>query len=376
MKVLHIIDSGGLYGAEIMLLNLMQEQKLLGCEPVLASIGEKYQEAKPIEVQAEKKGFVLKTFRMSPGPNMAGAIKIVRYALLDGVDILHTHGYKANIFMGLLPRCIRRLPVVSTLHGWTSTGKLDRMILYEWLDRLSLRLIDRVVAVNSTMRDKIGIRDLRVVNNGIPVNDMVTAPEPNVSSEIDDDVNRFCMQGFTFGAIGRLSPEKGFGTLIDAVKIASVDHPEVQLVIIGDGSLMDDLIRRSRELGISGRIMFAGYRDNASKYLSCFKVFVLSSLTEGLPMVVLEAMRAGVPIVATRVGGVPEVLDNGSAGILLDSGNASDIAKGMIHLLEHPGLRVRLAGKAQSRVSDRYSSRLMAEKYCGLYQELLQKRNY
>jgi glycosyltransferase involved in cell wall biosynthesis len=151
-------------------------------------------------------------------------------------------------------------------------------------------------------------------------------------------------------------------------------HPAVQLVIIGDGPLKDYLYNCARHLSITDRLMMAGYRDDASRYLACFKGLVLSSTTEGLPMVVLEAMRARVPIIATKVGEVPELLDGGNAGILLDRGDAYSIAQGMMKLIENVGYGAELAANAWIRLKKNYTSRLMAEKYYNIYQELLDDR--
>src|SRR3989337_2476449 len=118
MKVLHIIDSGGLYGAEVMLLNLVQEQLRLGLDPVICSIGEKRFFEKPLESEGLKRGFKIKKFRMRAGPNLLGAYKILRFAHIGKFDLMHTHGYKGNILFGLLLRGLRKIPLVSTLHGW------------------------------------------------------------------------------------------------------------------------------------------------------------------------------------------------------------------------------------------------------------------
>ena len=122
MHILHIIDSGGMYGAEVMLLNLVEEQIRQGLSPVIASIGGVQSGEKPLELEAHKRGFPLKIFRMRPGPNLIGAMEILKYAKSTRCDLLHSHGYKGNILFGFLPKKIRRLPLVATLHGWTSAG--------------------------------------------------------------------------------------------------------------------------------------------------------------------------------------------------------------------------------------------------------------
>ena len=252
MRILHTIDSGGLYGAEVMLLALVEEQIKLGLQPVIASIGEKLVEPKPIEVAARQKGIAVEVFQMFPGPNVAGAMKILRYAWRNHFDIIHSHGYKSNVLLGFLPRSIRKLPMVTTHHGYTSTSGFSRGRLYEWLDSISLRLVDEVVLVNHGMlrHPKIsrfkGV-EFHVVDNGIPIEEGVhgntnasnrlgQTPD-NVEAEIID----FCKNSFTIGSIGRLSREKGLKVLIDALLVVVNNGIDVRLVIIGDGYLRHEI---------------------------------------------------------------------------------------------------------------------------------------
>ena len=182
MRVLHVIDSGGMYGAEVMLLNLVEEQIRQGLNPVIASIGDHHCGEKAIEVEARNRNFPVESFRMVPGPNFIGAWKILNYAKSTNCALLHSHGYKANILFGFFPKTIRRLPLMTTVHGWTSTETtFSRMRLYEWLDSLTLSRMDAVVLVNKGMlaHPKIAGRktvNFYIVNNGISVDEPDTYP--------------------------------------------------------------------------------------------------------------------------------------------------------------------------------------------------------
>ena len=174
---------------------------------------------------------------MKPGPNLSGAMEILRYAHRENCDILHSHGYKGNILFGFIPKFIRKLPLVSTLHGWTSTQGFSKIRIYEWLDLQSLRFIDAVVVVNQIMRTiprlkkRRGI-NLLVVNNGIRETDAIAA-----DCELDQEIIDFCKSGFVFGSIGRLSTEKGYTYLIEALTLLVKDGLDVKLIIIGDSSI-------------------------------------------------------------------------------------------------------------------------------------------
>lgn len=363
MKVLHVIDSGGLYGAEVMLLNLAAEQAAMGLEPVIASIGDPLCGEKPLEAEAMRRGLRVERFRMRPGPNIAGAFRVLRFAWREQCDVIHSHGYKGNILFGFMPRALRRLPMVTTLHGWTWTGGMDRMGLYEWLDRLSLRFVDAVVMVNDTMRRKIDLPGIHVVPNGIPLAGEAERP----ATPLDPRIVEFCRGGITLGAIGRLSPEKGFDILLDAVREVAEHHPDIRLVILGEGESRGGLEAKIRELGLTERVLLPGYVPDANRYLPLFRVFVLSSLTEGLPMVILEAMQAGVPIVATRVGGVPEVLGEGAAGKLVPVSDVNRLADGINQLIIDRYLSAVMTSAAKHSLKDKYSASIMALKYCEIY---------
>ncbi len=369
MKVLHIIDSAGLYGAEIVLLNLSGEQKKMGYHPIIASIGKKGSYTKPLEVEASRRGIEVVQFRMHNGPNFLGAWKILRYARSNDVAILHTHGYKGNILLGFIPKRFRKLPLVSTVHGWTNVSKFSRLRLYEWADGLSLKNVDAVCLVNETMlahprftgmrRDK-----LHVIPNGIPEFDE-TQPVQG------DEIVEFCLNGFTIVSIGRLSKEKGYEYLIQAFAQIISNVPDARLLIIGEGPERTELENTILSLGLTGKVMLPGYRQNARIYLSYCRVFVLSSLTEGLPITLLEAMQIGIPVVATAVGGIPSVVRSSVTGTLVPPGDPKLLSESILEKYMSYGNATQAAKMAKHLIREEYSSDRMTQSYCELYKTLL-----
>ena len=201
MRVLHLIDSGGLYGAERVLLSLVEEQRRIGIAAAIVSIGEPGIVEKPLERAAREIGTLVHPFRMLPGPNPVGALRLLGVARRERADVLHSHGFKANVLLAFLPRRWRCIPMVSTLHGYTGGARVGRMRLYEWADRRALGRMDRVVLVHGGMlRDPrlARLRDSRwsVIENGI---DLDLALE---ASKVDEGVARFCAAGPTLGAVG------------------------------------------------------------------------------------------------------------------------------------------------------------------------------
>lgn len=303
LKILHIIDSGGLYGAEVMLLNLAREQQLSGMTPVIGSIGECGIPDKALEIAANRVGIPVKTFRMKPGLSIQGIRKVLSYCHTNGFHLMHCHGYKGNILFGFLPKRIRKIPIITTLHGWTSKPGFSKKYIYEWLDARSLQFFDAVVLVNKNMLHhprlpKISPKKIFVANNGIP-------EQQDVDMVLDQELVDFCKEGFILGSIGRYSGEKGFDILLKALQAFCNRGLNVKLLLIGEGSLRARLTALATTLGIEKSVLFTGYRDRAEAYMHLMNVYVISSFTEGLPITLLEAMKAKRPIVATTVGGSP-----------------------------------------------------------------------
>ena len=377
MRILHVIDSGGLYGAEMVVLNLAAEQVRQGLEPVIASIGEKGIREKPLEAEAGRRGLKVVKFRMIPGPNLPGMLEVLSYAQKNGFDILHSHGYKGDVAFGFLPRGVRKIPLVSTLHGWTSTNGLSKNRVYEWLQRKSLKHIDAVVLVHRGMLSNPELKKVRgvhfhIVNNAIPF-DPATQQTQQTQQTLDQTIVDFCSKGYTVGSIGRLSPEKGYHFLLRAFGSLAAGDPTIRLVILGEGGERGNLENLIRELRLEGRVLLPGYQRNGFKYMPLFRVFALSSTTEGLPITALEAMHAGVPIVATSVGGLTELLTHRETGLLVDKGDVAALSEAIGEVLNSPDLHRKLSSQAKDFAGEKLSSRAMAQGYLGIYTHVLER---
>lgn len=358
-KVLHVIDSGGLYGAETVLLNCVARQVRSGGYAAIASLGDLGVGEKPLEQEARRRGLPVVPFRMRRGLNFGGALEVVRYAQREAFDVLHCHGYKANILLGLMPKTLRRLPVIATVHGWTSQQRFSRMTVYQALDRLALRFMDRVALVSESMLALKPVRRLKrvaVVRNGIPFE----SPAPSASAGPR-----------TVGAMGRLSREKGFDVLIDAFARARSRGLDACLTIMGEGPERDSLQSAIRHHQLEGQVTLPGFCHDVTGFLQSLEVFVLSSSTEGAPMSILEALRARTPIVATRVGGVAELLDQGKAGLLVAADDASALAEALLEACADPASARDRASHGFERAKRLYSDEAMARDYSRLYESVM-----
>ena len=371
MKILHVIDSEGLYGAEVMLLNLVAEQKKLGHQCAIVNTRPCPPHEQSIESEAKKMGLDFYIFPLKAGLDIAGALKIIRFAFSHRYMLIHSHGYKSNILFGFMPKFVRKLPMVSTIHGWTSTIGFSKIKIYEWLDILSLRFVNAVVVVNKAMLLHANLQKSRkikptVINNGIPLLDFSIHEEL-----INNEIISFCDQSFTIGAIGRLSKEKGFSHLIEAFNQIIKNGVEAKLIIIGEGKERNSLEALVEKYGLNGRVHMPGYLEYAKNYMQCFDIFAMPSLTEGLPITLLEAMQAKVPIVATEVGGIPDVLHDGKAGLLVPPCNPEALAEAVNRLHRNKKLADNLVNAAYQIVAEQFSSKSMVLGYLDLYKKLL-----
>jgi glycosyltransferase involved in cell wall biosynthesis len=378
MKVLHIIDSGGLYGAEMMLVSLVSAQLQTGTQAVIGSIRTPGLPEKPIEQEARLRGIDVQEFPMQPGVNLAGARRILQYIRHGQFDLIHSHGYKTNILLGFLPSWIRKVPIITTLHGWTNTGGWTKMRLNEELDALSLRFVNRIVLVNRGMLDRKKVKNLpqsklSVINNGIEIDFAgIGFPENGCTKKMYEKILQLHNRGTVIASIGRLSPEKGFSDLIEAVRLLRQEHNErITLLLIGAGRLHSELQEQADTAGLKDAFLITGYIKNARSLLKFIDIYVISSLTEGLPITLLEAMAANTPVVATAVGGIPYVVENRKDALLVTPQNAGCLAKAIKELLHNNKLRKSLRKQALLKVNKKYSSAIMAEKYLAVYNKIL-----
>jgi glycosyltransferase involved in cell wall biosynthesis len=289
-------------------------------------------------------------------------------------QVLCVHGYKA----GLLGRIAARragIPVVAVSRGWTHEN--PKVQLYEVLDRINLRGMDRVVCVSHGQAAKV--RSARVPGGKIIVipnairPERFDSPDPAARSELERLFPRRVTH--IVGAAGRLSPEKGFDVLIDAAEVVIRSHPSAGFVLFGEGGLRETLERRIAKCGLIGRFTVAGFRPDLDRFIPHFDLLAQSSHTEGMPNVVLEACAAGVAVVATAVGGTPEILVDGTTGLLVPPGDPSALARSILELLGDHRRRRDIAAAGRQRVRRSFTFEEQASRYSSLLSELVSARS-
>jgi glycosyltransferase involved in cell wall biosynthesis len=289
----------------------------------------------------------------------------------SGCDVLLCHGYKADLLGRLAARRVG-IPAVAVSRGWT--GENQRVRLYEWLDRRHLRFMDHVVCVSEGQAAKVrgwcGVPQSRltVIRNSARLA-AFASPDPDARRRL---LGFFGPTGVSevVLAAGRLSPEKGFGVLIEASVSFLRGKPSVGVALFGEGVLRPELDAAVRALGLTGRFVMPGFRTDLDGLISAADVVVLPSFTEGLPNVALEASAAGVPVVATAVGGTPEVLGNGTTGFLVPPGRPDALATKVGELLEDASLRRRMGHAGRTRMRELFTFEAQAAAYLNLFETL------
>jgi glycosyltransferase involved in cell wall biosynthesis len=288
-------------------------------------------------------------------------------AARHGAAIVHCHHYSPLVYGALARLWSPGLRVVFTEHGRLSDAAPSRK--RRMANMVFARVPRAAFAVSADLREHLiaeGFPPARigVIHNGI---DVGPPPQPSDRQAVRARLG-VADDALVIGTIARLDPVKDLGSLIRAVAGMSGDR-SVMLVIIGDGPERQNLERLASDLRCASVVRFIGHRDDARAWLPACDVYVNSSISEGVSLTVLEAMAAGLPIVATRVGGTPEVVDE-SCGVLVAPRNPAALREALSALASDPGCRRRLGEAARARVSERFTLERMVNEYRRVYRKV------
>lgn len=362
MRVLQLISSAGFYGAESMLLNLITACRSDGQSQQLAVIYNRHIPNQDLYDRAIAAG-VKAILIPCQGRWDWSVVEELRRLLRSGeIDILHTHGYKADLY-GYIAARREGKPIIATCHNWLSGGMLSA---YNLVDRILLRRFDAVVGVSQPIADRLSVRKnctrVHVIANGIDVSLFSPAP----TGAFDSKSN-----GATLGMVARLDLQKGFECLFDAIAALRADFPALRLLVVGEGPDRQRIEAMIRGRDLNGVVTLVGEQSDMPRVYASMDIFVLPSLNEGLPMTVLEAMAASRPIIATRVGAIPTVVRDGETGVLVNPGDPADLKSAISRLLSDPQWRSAIGKRARAHVERNYTAAIMGQKYDQVYRGVL-----
>jgi glycosyltransferase involved in cell wall biosynthesis len=303
--------------------------------------------------------------RAARGFDAAAALRLARMLRADGVQVVHCHNHGALVYGALAARFVPGARVVYTIHGAITSARRSTARF------LKLGLVHEVVFVSAHARSVgrgAGLLDnphVHTIVNGVDLSayESGTGDGNQVRREHNIPDNApVC------GIVARLTEAKDHANLFAAVAIASETYPSLYCLVVGDGELRAQLTALVEQRGLSAAIRFVGARKNVRDYLAAMDVFVLSSVTEGLAMTLLEAMAAARPIVATRVGGNSEAVKDGVTGTLVPASDAPALAHAIMSMLEDPAGARRMGAAGRERAERLFSLGAMRRQYQVVYE--------
>ena len=383
MRINHLISSGGLYGAEKMIINLALGQQALGANVTITVFRNSHAPNLELANSARAAGIDVAILSCK-GRFDPFAVKQLRTALrTHHANVLHTHGYKANLYGFLASRGLP-LTVVGTCHRF-DTGphnRLDGPILRRYdavagvSDEAAQSLITQyqldpasVVSIpNGVSTPELPATGAAQKVGGSPANPSGSAPTPRAGEPAPGHPNHEPNHP-TVAMVGRLAPEKAPEDFVRVAANLHAANPKVRFVIAGDGPLRPELEALVQQLGLDSVVQFLGFREDIQNVYASVQILLQPSLREGMPMTTLEAMAGRVAVVATRVGALPDVIDSGVNGVLVDVHDVAGMTAAVQHLLGNPEHMLTIAEQGRADVLAQYGSQTMARRYLELYQD-------
>ncbi len=368
IKVLQLGSPSGLYGAERWILALI---KNLNPEKIESWVGAiKDEPGLQVLLCQEAKKFGFRTHILeSYGKLNFSTVGILRkHIQQNDIDILHTHGYKTDL-IGLCAVKGTKCKIVSTPHGWTKHPDF-KLRCYEILDRLIFPFFDAVVPLSDGIYQPLqsipGLKKrLHLISNGVDTQEIESA------KKISNEISAWKEEGaFIIGYIGRLTPGKGLDVLLNA--FASHAEPHWRIAIVGEGEQEAELKTLAERLNINNSVKFFGFRHDRISFLKGFDVFVLPSESEGIPRCLMEAMAAGVPVVASDIPGCCYLVDDKKTGLLFPVNNERALAEAIKKMTFNDSLREALSRRAQELIFSDFSALNMAQGYETLFAGMIE----
>lgn len=296
----------------------------------------------------------------------AGTMRgVYRWLRENPADILHTYLFGFHFYAGLPARMLRTSVILSTRREIA----LWRKGRHVWAENLGNLFTDGVICCSDAVEqwtletEKVRRAKVFTIRNGVDL-DRFAAPGGGEAIRRGLGIPS---EAPVVGTVANFSPDKGYPHLLDAARRVLEEIPAAYFLFVGSGPLLEDMKKAAQAMPGSGRLIFAGARDDVPALLDAMDVFTLASVTEGFPNVVLEAMAAGKPIAATRVGGIPELIASGEDGVLVPPADGPALAQALLGLLRDPSEAADLGARAREKVRKDFSMQGMMDRYENLY---------
>lgn len=364
LNVCHLISGDLWAGAEVMAYNLLKglsRLKDLSLSTIIFNEG---------KLAAAVRNLGIPVDLVDEGKlSFLSALKATRKIILEKqVNILHSHRYKENILGYLASSGMKQMSLISTQHGmpsWSWLRDLKNVAIQRTNFLVLSKRFQTTVAVSKDIKDRLARgygfpgKKIVVIHNGIEL------PEAQLSHSGKDP--------FTVGSAGRLFPEKGYSLFVELAKEVVKKKPEIRFLLAGEGperGKIEDLIR---DFGLEGNFCLLGFVDDTSAFYRELDLYVNTSLHEGIPMSVLEAMSHGLPVIAPNVGGFHEIIDEGVQGCLVLRRDPEEFADRILRLFENNELRERMSSGAKEKIAREFALDRVSQEYHQLYMEIFSR---
>jgi glycosyltransferase involved in cell wall biosynthesis len=365
VKVLHLTSACTVGGAEAHVLALLGGLDRRRYERWLAYFEERPDEARPMVEDFRSIGVRTVDLRGRGQVDPLAMPRLWRLMARERFDLVHAHSLRAELAAVAATRLVQPRPkVIRSVHN---TDDFYLRPPASWLARVSGRLLDGVVAISDAVADHV------VRHAGIPREKVTRIYYGLDTAPYDAADIAGAARTPTIGMIARLAPQKGHTVLVDALPAVIERFPDLRVELVGHEHLttIAELRAYAEGRGVAEHVTFTGFRDDLPELFARWDVMVLPSLWEGFGLVLLEAMAAGRPVVASRVGPIPEIVLHGETGLLVEPGRADELAAALIEVLANPELGQRLGTAGRRRVVERFTLGGMVEETEALYDRLL-----
>ncbi|HQG82467.1 MAG TPA: glycosyltransferase [Caldisericia bacterium] len=357
VRILEVIDSLYAGGAESLLKNFVIEVKkhndteIEVCTLYSRNI---------FEEELSNNGIKIHNLNLGFKYNPIGVFKLLNVIKRGNYDVVHVHLFPADIFVAIASLFLpKKIKYIFTEHSDYNRRRVCK--LFKNLDCFTYSRYDKIICISNKVKEALvswcalTAKKTIVIKNAIPIN---------------DDLNPIKDKIYDIISVGCLEKQKGGDILLRAIKILKEKyHRKLKVAIVGDGSLKEYLKNLALQYGINEYIDFLGVRKDVLELMRESSVFVLPSRWEGFGLVLLEAISVGVPVVATKVGGIPEIIEDGKDGILVEPENPEGLANTILRLLDDNGLRSSISLNAYKKVKGEYSIERYTKDLLNLYKE-------
>jgi glycosyltransferase involved in cell wall biosynthesis len=372
-KILHFIESGGLYGAESVIINLSQQMLKSELIPVIGSIVQKKDQKVELIDCASASNITSQKLVINNKRIILDIFIVARYLKKSNIRLIHSHGYKPSVF-GFIISLLTGIPIISTCHLWFTDGTPFKQKFMIRLELLCYRFFPHIIAVSEPIKkvlvqSKINKNKISVVENGVDLGRITS--KGNLSREQLRDRLGIPRNSFVMLNVGRLSKQKAQSNIISSIKTLVGNGKEVYCLIAGDGELRSSLEQQILESKLEKNIRLLGFQSEINWLFVASDIFVLPSIDEGMPISLLEAVAFKKPVIVTPVGDIPKIIEDRRSGKVVQVNDVPDLINAIEWMMSNEDQRMGMAEEALINITLKYSSNAMAKSYISIYESIL-----